>query len=263
MNHPENTDTPACPSCGAPRLGHAWDCGVCGAVFDDGRTSTPSKDQSGEAEAPAPAPAASSPPRTGSARRGSSARRAPAHRVSSGGLTALREWVSSNMAVAVVISFVIYIGVIWLFGAVIIGATDSSGAIKNAYRDITGRPLPRGFGPTFAAHFVSRKLVVLNRPDQVLLVLYKDRDGSTDADLLLVAEGALDLFEVPWEKIRTRDAMVGGEAIEVRVLRLGGEGGPHLYLVPVPTADGGRAVEAVFGPPGTTLEVVDEMVRDR
>ena len=178
-------------------------------------------------------------------------------------MTVLREWVAANMAVAVIISFIVYVGVVWLFGAMIIGATDSPGAIKNAYRDVTGRPLPEGFGPTFAAHFVSRKLVVLNRPDQVLLVLYKDEDESTDAELLSFTEGALDLFEVPWEKIRSRKATVAGEVIDVSVFRLFGEGGPHLYLVPISTTDGGRAVEAVVGVPDTVLDVVEEMMRNR
>jgi hypothetical protein len=178
-------------------------------------------------------------------------------------LTALREWVSENLAAAVVISFIIYVGVVWLFGAVIIGATDSPGAIKNAYRDLTGRPLPNGFGPAFAAHFVSRRLVVLNRPDQIILLAYKDRDGSTDAELLSLTETALDLFEVPWEKVRTSSAVIAGEPVAVSIVRVGGEGGPHLCLIPIATSDGGRALEAVFGPPGTTLDVVEEMVRER
>lgn len=261
MKELENTEALTCPSCGTPRLGHAWDCGKCGAVFDAGRASG-SPDTIPE-EGGAPAPKTPSPLRIRSARRASSARRKPVARASGGGLTALREWVAANMAVAVIISFIIYVGVVWLFGAMIIGATDSPGAIKNAYRDVTGRPLPDGFGPTFAAHFVSRRLVILNRPDQVLLVLYKDEDESTDAELLSFAEGALDLFEVPWEKIRSRKATVAGEAIEVSVFRLFGEGGPHLYLVPISTTDGGRAVEAVVGAPDTVLDVVEENLRNR
>lgn len=176
---------------------------------------------------------------------------------------ALRRWVADNKAVAVIISFVIYIGVIWLFGALIIGATDSPGAIKNAYRDLTGRPLPGGFGPTFAAHFVSRKLVVLDRPDQVLLVLYKDEDDPPASEINRFAEVVLEVLEVPFEKVRTRSATVGAETLEIPVLELWGEGGPHVYLVPTATMDGGRAVEAVVGAPDKVLEIVSEMVRER
>jgi hypothetical protein len=165
--------------------------------------------------------------------------------------------------VAVIISFIVYVGVVWLFGAMIIGATESPGAIKSAYRDMTGRPLPDGFGPTIAAHFVSRKWVILDRPDQVILVLYRDDRGASDGELRSFAEGVLDVLEVPWEKIRTRTATVAGETIEVPVLQLWGEGGPHLYLVPTRTTDGGRAIEAVFGAPETALDVVEEMVRSR
>ena len=261
MKKIENPEVLTCPSCGAPRLGHAWDCAKCGVVFDGGTAPNLPDEISGESGAPAPTTA--SPPRAHTARRAGAARRRPAPRSSSGGLTALREWVAANMAVAVILSFIFYVGVIWFFGAMIIGATDSPGAIKNVYRDITGRPLPDGFGPTFAAHFVSRKLVVLDRPDQVLLVLYKDVDGSTDGELRSFTEGALDLFEVPWENIRTRKATIGGESLEVPVLRLWGEGGPHVYLVPTSTTDGGRAVEVVFGAPENVLEVVEDLVRDR
>jgi hypothetical protein len=175
----------------------------------------------------------------------------------------MREWVAENKAVAVILAFVFYIGTVWLFGALIIGATDSPGAVKNAYRDLTGRPLPVGFGPTFAAHFVSRRLVVLDRPDQVFLVFYKDRDGATDHELRAFTEGALDLFEVPWEKLRTRRATISGATVEVPVFRLLGEGGPHLYLVPTSTTDGERAIEAVIGTPESVLDVVEEMLSGR
>jgi len=183
--------------------------------------------------------------------------------VAGGGLTALREWVDANKAVAVILSFIFYVVVVWSFGSMIIGATDSPGAIKNAYRDLTGRPLPDGFGPTFVAHFVSRRLVVLDRPDQVVLVLYRDEDGASDNDLDYFVEGVLDVLEVPWERVRTRSASVAGERIEVPVLRLWGEGGPHLYLIPITTLDGGRGIEVVVGPAETVLDVVEEMVRER
>lgn len=266
MNDMEHTESLTCPSCGAPRLVHAWDCAKCGAVFD-GRNRPAAKDEPGSEPDRPKAPKASSARRSGPRRSSAARLTGPARRrppkTSPGALTALRGWVADNKPVAVIISFIIYVGVVWLFGAMIIGATDSPGAIKNAYRDLTGRPLPDGFGPTFAAHFVSRRLVVLDRPDQVILVLYKDRDEATDADLLTFTEGALDLFEVPWEKIRTRKAKIAGENVEVSVFRLFGEGGPHLYLLPVKTTDGHRAVEVVVGTPDTALEVVDEMVRDR
>lgn len=267
MSEQENTEILKCPSCGAPRLGHAWDCAKCGAVFD-GKGGEEATTDGSAVESSGRQPVGT-PKRSSSARRASSARRPGAAPRKSpiggsiGGLTAIRQWVADNKAVAVIISFVIYIGVIWLFSALIIGATDSPGAIKSAYRDLTGRPLPDGFGPTFAAHFVSRKLVVLDRPDQVLLVLYRDADGSSTGELNSFTEGVLDTLEVPFEKIRTRTATVGAETIEVPVLELWGEGGPHLYLVPTETMDGGRAVEAVVGAPDTVLEIVEEMVRER
>jgi hypothetical protein len=264
MNETDTTGDAICPSCGAPRLAAAWDCGSCGAVFDD-----PNRQAGREGSQPEPGEAApAAQPKRSSARRSSSARRPGAgpkiaKRTTGSGLSTLREWVADNKAVAVILSFVVYVVVVWSFGALIIGATDSAGAIKNAYRDVTGRPMPEGFGPTFAAHFVSRKLVVLDRPDQVLLVLYRDEDGASDAELIRFAEGVLDVLEVPWELVRTRSATVAGETIEVPVLRLWGEGGPHAYLIPVGTVDGGRAVEAVVGPPGNVLDVVEEMVRTR
>jgi len=255
-----------CPSCGAPRLAHAWDCGKCGAVFDGAGPRSQSADSDSVSDEGSPPPASRrsrAARRLSSARRPGSVRPKASVRIAGGGLTALREWVDGNKAVAVILSFVIYVVVIWSFGAVIIGATDSPGAIKNAYRSLTGRPLPDGFGPTFAAHFVSRRLVVLDRPDQVILVLYRDEDGASDGELLRFVEGALDVLEVPWEKIRMRSASVAGARVEVPVLRLLGEGGPHLYLIPIATVDGGRGIEAVVGPPQTTLDVVEEMMRDR
>jgi len=78
-----------------------------------------------------------------------------------------------------------------------------------------------------------------------------------------MTEGALDLFEVPWERIRTRAATVADRVIKIPVFQLWGEGGPHLYLVPIVTTDGGCAVEAVIGPPERVLDVVDEMMRAR
>lgn len=266
MNEIDNTGELTCPSCGVPRLGQAWDCGKCGAVFDGAKPygeaagSPPVADQE---TPPSPPPESASGRRTSSARRPGSAKPKPAARVAVGGLTALRRWVDTNKTVAVILSFIFYVVVVWSFGAMIIGATDSPGAIKNAYRDLTGRPLPDGFGPTFAAHFVSRRLVVLDRPDQVVLVLYRDEDGASDSELDHFVEGVLDVLEVPWENVRIRSASVAGERIEVPVLRLWGEGGPHLYLIPIATLDGGRGIEAVVGPAETVLDVVEEMVRER
>ena len=251
MSDIDNAWDSTCPSCGAPRLGHAWDCARCGAVFD---TAEPAEVAQGPESTtggdPPPRPRQSGPGvlRSSTARRPDALGPGRGTRFADDGLTAIRDWVRTNKAVAVILSFVVYVVVVWSFGAMIIGATDSPGAIKKAYRDLTGRPLPDGFGPTFAAHFVSRKLVVLDRPDQVLLVL---------------AEGALDVLEIPWERVRTRSATIAGETIEVPVLRLWGEGGPHLYLVPVATVDGGHGMEAVLGPPETVLDVVEEMVSRR
>lgn len=266
MDQRENSEALTCPSCGAPRLVHAWDCAKCGAVFDG---EEPAAADASRPETATPPRSAAGPARSRSARRQAPARSAgPARRArgvgaAGGVLTAMRGWVAENKAVAVILAFILYIGTVWLFGALIIGATDSPGAIKNAYRDLTGRPLPAGFGPTFAAHFVSRRLVVLDRPDQVFLVFYKDRDGATDHELRAFTEGALDLFEVPWEKLRTRQATVSGATVEVSVFRLLGEGGPHLYLVPTSTTDGERAIEAVVGAPESVLEVVEEIVSRR
>jgi len=261
MNETGDTGELTCPSCGAPRLAHAWDCAKCGAVFDQAGSPV---NATGASSATSKGPLVAPPVTQREPRRSSTARRQPVGPVSTGGgLTALRQWVADNRAAAVILSFVVYSAVVWVFSALIIGGTNSPGAIKNAYRDLTGRPLPDGFGPTFAAHFVSRKLVVLDRPDQVVLVLYKDRDGSTDRDLLSFVEATLDLFEVPWTTVRTGTVAVAEEAIEISVFELGGEGGPHLYLVPTATVDGHRAVEAVIGAPNTVFDVVDEMVRMR
>jgi len=266
MNEIDNTGQPICPSCGAPRLEHAWDCGKCGAVFDDSKPHEGSREVTPAAGADGlspPALTSRSSRRSSSARRPGSTRPKRVASAAGSGLTTLREWVESNKAVAVILSFVVYVVVVWSFSAVIIGATDSPGAVNDAYRDLTGRPLPDGFGPTFAAHFVSRKLVVLDRPDQVILMLYRDEDGVSDGELRTFAENALDVLEVPWEKVRSRSATVAGARVEVPVLRLVGEGGPHLYLIPIATMDGGRGIEAVIGPPKTVLDVVEEMLRDR
>ena len=275
MVQPENDEVLTCPACGAPRLGHAWDCAKCGAVFDE--VGGPELPQEVPAGSVAPVPPATSgrqpagPARSVSAKRGSAARRsgsgaarrAKAARPPSGVLTALRGWVDDNKAVAIILSFIIYVVVVWLFGVVIIGATGSPGAVKEAYRDITGRPLPKGFGPGFAAHLVGREWVALNRPDQVVLVLYTEGEDSTDEDLRLVAERVLELIEVPWDVVRVRSATIGGQNVEVPVWELVGEGGPHLYLLPISTVDGDRAVEAVLGRPDQVLEVVEEMARNR
>lgn len=280
MVREQPVDLPTCPACGAPRLGHAWDCAKCGAVFDDGpgpelppRMGDPATQAAspelGSAPVPPP-PSVAGQARATVAPRSTSARRAPSRtrRSRSGvgagaGLEALRRWVDDNKAASVIVSFLIYVGVVWLFGVVVIGGTDSPGAVKDAYRDVTGRPLPVGFGPAFAAHFVGRRLVVLQRPDQVMLVLYKDADIADDTGLRAFAERCLDVLEVPWESISTRTATIAGDTVEVPVLRLLGEGGPHVYLVPTATPAGGRAVEAVIGAPSAVLDVVDEMVRSR
>lgn len=273
MVQPENEEVLTCPACGAPRLEHAWDCLKCGAVFDEIGGPEPPQEASAGSVAPpppkSPARQPAAPGRSSSAKRGSAARRSgPARRPKaarrpSAALTSLRGWVEQNKAVAIILSFIIYVVVIWLFGVVIIGATGSPGAVKEAYRDITGRPLPKGFGPGFAAHLVGREWVALNRPDQVVLVLYTEGKGRTDEDLRLVAERVLELIEVPWEVVRTRSATIGGQKVEVPVWELVGEGGPHLYLLPISTVDGDRAVEAVLGRPDQVLEVVEEMARNR
>jgi hypothetical protein len=261
-NEPENVLT--CPSCGAPRLAHAWDCAKCGAVFDlqpDQTESTEATESDRETGPARPAPPRR--PRTSSARRPGAARPKIPTGATPPALTALRDWVDGNRTAAVIISFVVYVLSIWIFGAMVIGGTDSPGAVKTAYRELTGRPVPKGFGPTFAAHFVSRRLVVFDRPDQVFLVLYRDRDGASDGDLRRFAEGVLEVFEVPFDQIRVETASTRDGPIEVPVLRLWGEGGPHLYLIPTPIADGDRAVEAVLGEPKAVLEVVEDMVRYR
>ncbi|MEX1308927.1 MAG: hypothetical protein AB1Z65_00770 [Candidatus Sulfomarinibacteraceae bacterium] len=266
MSDIDNTWDSTCPSCGAPRLGHAWDCARCGAVFDTAEPAEVAQGQestTGGDPPPRPRQSGSGVLRSSTARRPDALGPSRGTGFADDGLAAIRGWVRTNKAVAVILSFVVYVVVVWSFGAMIIGATDSPGAIKKAYRDLTGRPLPDGFGPTFAAHFVSRKLVVLDRPDQVLLVLYRGEDGASGTDVMNLAEGALDVLEIPWERVRTRSATIAGETIEVPVLRLWGEGGPHLYLVPVATVDGGHGMEAVLGPPETVLDVVEEMVSRR
>ena len=271
MEREQHVDALTCSVCGAPRLAAAWDCAKCGAVFDDLRRPDAEGVPVTDGEAPSVETGqtnrriggATTAPRSSSARRPGSARRRPSASVAGGGLVALREWVADNKTVVVIVSFLVYIGVVWLFGALILGGTDAPGAVKNAYRDVTGRPLPEGFGPAFAAHFVSRRLVVLDRPDQVLLVLYVDADINDDSELHLFAERVLDVLEVPWDPVTTRTATVDGRSVEVPVLRLVGEGGPHVYLVPTATAGGGRAVEAVIGAPAAVLDVVEEMVRRR
>ena len=271
MDREQPADVPTCPACGAPRLARAWDCARCGAVFDDVAPPPPQaerRDVPRGPSGPSPPVAKAGPrgrgiPPSSSARRAAAVHRRPAAAVAGPVLEALRLWVDDNKAVAVIVSFLIYVGVVWLFGAVVIGGTDSPGAVKDAYRDVTGRPLPVGFGPAFAAHFVGRRLVVLQRPDQVMLVLYKDADIADDAGLRAFAERSLDVLDVPWESISTRTATIAGDTVEVPVLRLLGEGGPHVYLVPTATPTGGRAVEAVIGTPSAVLDVVDEMVRSR
>jgi hypothetical protein len=269
MSKPDQEEILTCPSCGAPRLQFAWDCAKCGAVFDpsagpavDHEAPDAEGDPSSGPEPKTSAPKTPAPSRSGSARRGSSARRGKPQS-SGGGLQAFRDWIDENVVVAVVVSFVIYAVVIWLFGVLIIGATDSPNAVKSAYRDITGRPIPVGFGPTFAAHFVSHKLVVLDRPDQIVLVLYTGGKVTDDGELNDMALRMLDLMEVPWELQSPKSAGFGEGEVEVRVLELVGEGGPHVFLVPTSTVDGGRALEAVVGEPSAVLDVVDEMVSAR
>ncbi len=214
----------------------AWDCVACGVVFEGGAGSTHEEPPTMLAPASATAPRA---------------------------LEALREWVDENKATAVIISFVVYVISIWIFGALVIGVTHAPGAVKSAYREITGRPVPKGFGPVAAAHFVSRRLVVFVRPDQVFLVLYRDQDGASDEDLRRFAECVLELLEVPFEQVGLRTADTRDGTIKVPVLELEGEGGLHLYLVPTATKNGERAVDAVLGDPRTVLDVVKDMVEYR
>jgi rubredoxin len=264
MSKSDQEEIQTCPSCGAPRLQFAWDCAKCGAVFDAsaGPATDNGKPETESDPSSSPPPETRAPSRSGPARRGTSARLRPVES-SGGGLHGFRSWIDENVVVAVIVSFVIYAVVIWLFGALIIGATDSPSAVKSAYRDITGRPLPEGFGPTFAAHFVSHKLVVLDRPDQIVLVLYKGGEVTDDGELNDMALEMLDLMEIPWELQSPRSAGFGAEEVEIRVLELVGEGGPHVFLVPTSTVDGGRALEAVVGAPAAVLDVVDEMVSAR
>jgi hypothetical protein len=272
MGREQPTEIPTCPVCGAPRLGHAWDCAKCGAVFDDvpmepvegGVANAAGSSTVAMSDRPvSTAATTSSAARSNSTRRGGAVRRRSSPPRSTAFLTPLRDWVDANKVPAIIISFVIYIGVVWMFGLLIIGGTDAPGAVKKAYRDVTGRPLPVGFGPAFAAHFVGRRLVVLNRPDQIILVLYADSDIVEDGELHALAERVLNVLEVPFESVRTCSASVGGGTVEVPVLQLVGEGGPHLYLIPTRTVDGGPAVEAVIGAPAAVLDVVDEMVTRR
>ena len=262
---PRQPDSPAtCPSCGAPRLEHAWDCAKCGAVFDAGASSAaPEQPPARAADTDPSTASAASRPRSSSARRGD-----PAPRRSLGGstppaLTALRGWVDDNRAAAVVISFVIYVIAVWIFGALIIGGTDAPAPVKSAYRELTGRPVPKGFGPKFAAHFVSRRLIAFDRADRVYLVVYRDEDGTSDRELRRFAERVLETFEIPFQQERVRTAETRNGPIEVPVLRLWGDGGPHLYLIPTATTDGERALEAVLGEPKVVLEVVEDMVEYR
>ncbi len=56
------------------------------------------------------------------------------------------------------------------------------------------------------------------------------------------------MVEIPFEQERVRTAETRNGTIEVPVLRLWGEDGPHLYLIPKATTDGCRHRRMQTGP---------------
>ena len=213
--------TLVCPKCGAPRLEHAWDCVKCGIVFPE--RAHPGGEEPA-AEQPSSPKIATREMRSGSIR----------VRPTRGGLAGFRRWVDEYTWISVVLALGLFVATMWAYYQVVASSTDSPEAVKRDYREIVGGFPPSGFTPVVAGHFVGRKLVMLQHDEGLMLYVYTQRwpaERLTASQLDTTAEKIFRfLFEQGLTEISRGNVAQGGETITVRVLRVGGEDGGHLYL---------------------------------
>jgi hypothetical protein len=213
-----------CPKCGAPRLGHAWDCAKCGNVFD---ASGPA--QLHEAEKPAstaPASRADSTRRPATA--GSAALRSAAPRSSAAAgsdttrHTGLRGWVDENLPVAIIIAIVAYLVVYAILSTQLVTSTNDATAITTQYRTIVGESPPTAFQPVLGMSLVGRRLqVFVNSQNGHVLLLYHEgwlAGQANAARLAALPDKALDFLEVPFKNIGERQARMLHLSVDLRVI---------------------------------------------
>jgi hypothetical protein len=237
MDHDDGT-VPSCPKCGAPRLGHAWDCAQCGHIFDASATESEAEQVSESPEPgdghPPPATLQSSESRTSpssasrqppgtrpiTARQPSSAARAAAH----GGL---RGWVDENLVLAIALAVACYLAVFAFLSTQLVASSDDPFTITGQYRAVVGESPPTAFKPALSFTLVGRRLLVFfNQKDGQTLLLYHEGwlAGRPDATrLAAVPDQALRFFELPYDDIGTRDGNMLRLPVRLRVVdvRLG------------------------------------------
>jgi hypothetical protein len=185
-------------------------------------------------------------------------------RPSRGGLAGFRRWVDEYTWIAIVLALGLFGATMWAYYQVVASSTDSPEAVKRHYREIVGGFPPGGFAPVLAGHFVGRKLVMLQHDEGLMLYVYTQRwpaERLTASQLDDTAEKIFRfLFEQGLTEVSRGNVSQGGETITVRVLRVGGEDGGHLYLFPIRGGNGEPAMVALMGPQKKAREIAREIV---
>ena len=228
---------PSCPKCGAPRLGHAWDCAQCGHVYDGSATET---DPEQVSESPEPGdehpPPATLQPRevrisSSASRRPPGARPITTRQPSSAARAAthggLRGWVDQNLVLAIALAVACYLAVFAFLSTQLVASSDDPFTITGQYRAVVGESPPTAFKPALSFTLVGRRLLVFfNQQEGQTLLLYHEGwlAGRPDAArLAAVPDQALRFFELPYDDIGTRDGNMLRVPVRLRVvdLRLG------------------------------------------
>lgn len=268
----EQEETPVCPSCGAPRLGHAWDCVQCGAVFDDAFSSLEADDvrppsaappAQAQAQAAQPTDAPAKATDTHSTRRPSSSARPSVTASTARGMTrrratpmwlrTFRTWIEENTGAAVAFAIMLHLAVAAFAATVIASSTNDTRRVDKDYRMIVGAPLPEAFLPVVSGRFVGRRFVVLQHfGGQATVIVVAEgwiAGRSTPEERMQFVEGFIDLIELPWKEVGTRNGEIGPQPVQVRILEVGPkEAVNSLYLAPFTAPNKDSCIFALMGP---------------
>jgi len=260
-----------CPKCGAPRLGHAWDCAECGQVFDAAGPA-----QLGDVEQPAsPAP----PPGAETARRpataGSAVRRPGAARPSSAAAkdttrhTGIRGWVDENLPVAIILAVGVYLVVYVILSTQIVASTNDATAITTQYRAIVGESPPTAFQPVLGMSLVGRRLHVFVNPQngQGLLLYHEGwlAGRASAARLAALPDKALGFLDLPYKNIGNRQAKMLHLSVDLRVIdvKLGPQNTMRGYVATFTGNTERPAVLCLVGQSESIIKMARTMFREK
>jgi hypothetical protein len=263
-----------CPKCGAPRLGHAWDCGECGHLFDPAVPAQLRELEPASVQSPAPAvESARRPSATPPAGPGSSARRPTGREASSAAAptrhTGLRRWVDDNLGVAITLAVLAYLGVYAVLSTQLVASTNDRTAIVNQYRAVVGESPPVAFQPILGLNLVGRRLQIFANPENgQLLLLYHEGwlAGRADAGRLsALPDKALGFLDLPYKNLGSRRARMLHLPVDLRAVEveLAPETSMRGYVAMFTGNTRRPAVLCLAGEPKATLETARTMFREQ